>query len=181
MDCPMPALPPGLDRADPFGQKKSTLFAGTFRPQRSHVAKLAAAASLQKLGVQASPTPQGVGGSRPVTGTLSRPATGSTLDDMWDSLAVLSLRDRVSNLLQQPLPTRGEGIKEYARESSVGPLPVPPIHLSQTPSEAHGNFTIDQLVGVRDQQASEQWRGFRKNDQSDFNEARVHMGHIMRK
>eukprot|EP00913_Durusdinium_trenchii_P003275 g3030.t1 len=36
----------GFDRSDPFGQKKATLFAGTFRPQRSRSAKCVAEASL---------------------------------------------------------------------------------------------------------------------------------------
>ena len=68
-----------------------------------------------------------------------------------DLLAPFSLRDHVGNLLQQwgsrlslcctmlychvpesavhrrPLPTRGEGIKDYARECSIGPLPVSPL------------------------------------------------------
>mmetsp|Transcript_88262 Transcript_88262/g.140341 ORF Transcript_88262/g.140341 Transcript_88262/m.140341 type:complete len:167 (-) Transcript_88262:50-550(-) len=159
---------PGLDRNDPFGQKK---------------AKLVAEASLR--------TPNGLspkdGGNRSRPDT-SRPVTGSDganagLDDMWDALSIFSLRDHVSSLLQQPLPTRGEGIKDYAKESSIGPLPVPPPHLSQTPSEVHGNFVYSQQLeaGIRGAQASELWRGFQKNDQTEFNEARVHMGHIMRK
>ncbi|CAE7581120.1 unnamed protein product [Symbiodinium natans] len=100
-----------------------------------------------------------------------------------DLLAPFSLRDHVGNLLQQPLPTRGEGIKDYARECSIGPLPVPPTHLRETPSEMHGAFAYTEQLrkGVLAQQASEQWRGFPKNDQTDFNEARVHMGHMMRK
>eukprot|EP00435_Cladocopium_sp_Y103_P055687 s206_g18.t1 len=117
-------LPPGFDRSDPFGQKKTTLFAGTFRPQRSKSAKLVAEASLR--------TPNGLspkdGGNRSRPDT-SRPVTGSDgadagLDDMWDALSIFSLRDHVSSLLQQPLPTRGEGIKDYAKESSIGPLPA---------------------------------------------------------
>eukprot|EP00913_Durusdinium_trenchii_P003277 g3032.t1 len=63
-------------------------------------------------------------------------------------------------------------------------LPHPsPYSQPSVPSEAHGNYIYsDQFdATVRAQQASELWRGFPKNDQTEFNEARVHMGHIMRK
>ena len=174
-------LPPGFDKSDPFGQKKSTLHAGTFRPQRSKSAKMVAEAALRSPNGH---SPQDDGNrSRPSTGRPRTGERGPDLDDMWESLSIFSLRDHVGNLLQQPLPTRGEGIKDYARQSSIGPLPVPPAHLCTTSSEAHGNYIYSQKheAQIRGAQASELWRGFQKNDSTEFNEARVHMGHIMRK
>lgn len=88
--------------------------------------------------------------------------------------------------------------KAQAAQLSFHFIEVPPTHLSHIPSEAHGNYVYNAQfdASVRAQQASELWRGFPKNDQTDFNEARaarrerrlkkrlgceVHMCHIMRK
>eukprot|EP00434_Breviolum_minutum_P005008 symbB.v1.2.004420.t1/scaffold237.1/size257402/10 len=78
-------------------------------------------------------------------------------------------------------PKAADRRKELLAQS-VRPM-VPPAHICTRSSEAHGNYIYSQKheAQIRGAQASELWRGFQKNDSTEFNEARVHMGHIMRK
>mmetsp|Transcript_59147 Transcript_59147/g.105130 ORF Transcript_59147/g.105130 Transcript_59147/m.105130 type:complete len:190 (-) Transcript_59147:159-728(-) len=184
------SLPPSfqpLDKRDPFGGGKATIFAGSFRPSRSKSAALVAAASLSNSRGLSTALGSGKPASEGRLGTgqtSSRPMTGSSAeDDIWDLMAPIASRDHVGNLMQQPLPAKGDGIQDYTKECSVGALPVAPSHLALIPSSVQGCYIFDGQFksGLRAQKASEQWRGFPKTDQTEFNEARVKMGHIMRK
>mmetsp|Transcript_39075 Transcript_39075/g.63148 ORF Transcript_39075/g.63148 Transcript_39075/m.63148 type:complete len:209 (-) Transcript_39075:99-725(-) len=194
---PPPFLPPApvqrFERDPPA--KKCSMFGGGFKSSRNNAAVLAGE-TLARSGSQGRLATAGsrpvTGMSRPVTGMsrpvtgISRPFTGSSSDagnDLWELLAPMAVRDHVGNLLQQPLPSKGENIKDYTRECSIGALPVVPEHVKRTSSTSQTTYVYnaDKEAGTRAQKASDQWRGFPKNSQSEFNEQSVKQKLIMRK
>eukprot|EP00931_Biecheleriopsis_adriatica_P063179 TRINITY_DN38227_c0_g1_i1.p1 TRINITY_DN38227_c0_g1~~TRINITY_DN38227_c0_g1_i1.p1 ORF type:complete len:214 (-),score=23.94 TRINITY_DN38227_c0_g1_i1:42-683(-) len=111
---------------------------------------------------------------------------------VFESMALLSLRDHVACLLQQPLPSKGDydPAKDYTKEVSVAPrlfasqsLPVAPHHMKLNETtvqnlQRYGEGEKDACVAIK---KNAQWHGFQKNNQTAYNEQVVSQSHIMRK
>lgn len=106
-----------------------------------------------------------------------------TVDGMWPHLAPLTKFDHVAGLMQAPLPTKGwDNAHDYERRNRFGSLPTAPSHLAAVQSSIHDSYVHDKAYAraTRAQKASEQWRGFPRDNFTEFTEQRVKQGHIMR-
>lgn len=195
---PLPFLDNHFERA---GGGKATLAGGCFRPSRtastasaslpaSSVGFLSCGNLLVRSRVGCRRSQNEAWDLLSASASLSPPPLLVKQDDaastvnIWESLAPLARRDHMSNLLRRPLPSRDLGSHvHYTTKSSVGPIPVAPTHLKLVQSHSHGshNYGPDKQEVCAAQQVSELWRGFPKDQHTDFNEARCRMGHIMRK
>eukprot|EP00929_Paragymnodinium_shiwhaense_P010802 TRINITY_DN115770_c0_g1_i1.p2 TRINITY_DN115770_c0_g1~~TRINITY_DN115770_c0_g1_i1.p2 ORF type:complete len:232 (+),score=64.35 TRINITY_DN115770_c0_g1_i1:107-802(+) len=113
----------------------------------------------------------------------SRREVSQAGSSIWSILGPLSRFDHVANLMQHPLPTRGwDNTMDYERRNNFGALPLPPQHIKVRQSLSQSSYVNDKdyQASCRAQQASEAWRGFPKNNQTEFNEQRVMQAHIMR-
>mmetsp|Transcript_10274 Transcript_10274/g.23151 ORF Transcript_10274/g.23151 Transcript_10274/m.23151 type:complete len:221 (+) Transcript_10274:70-732(+) len=201
-NLPPPPFIPAMDRRDHAGGGRSTIMGGTFRRplmaaaadvpppplhglherigQRTLYQRAGSEGRLQTATSHRGSTARSMRSSISGRSSSSRGSRGG-VDGMWEALGPLSRRDHVSCLLQQPLLEHGHD-PALKRTSVNGPLPRCPAHLAVVQSECHGTHRYnkefrDVCVG---QQASELWRGFGRDFQSEYNEAKIMMGHIMR-
>eukprot|EP00930_Biecheleria_cincta_P031503 TRINITY_DN21861_c0_g1_i1.p1 TRINITY_DN21861_c0_g1~~TRINITY_DN21861_c0_g1_i1.p1 ORF type:complete len:231 (-),score=29.95 TRINITY_DN21861_c0_g1_i1:13-639(-) len=109
---------------------------------------------------------------------------------VFESMAMLSFRDHVGCLLQQPLPSKGHDLsKDYRKETQIAPTlgihkhPTPPNHIlvGESTIMAQNRYGDNEDAACRAQHSSEQWRGFPKHGLTEYNEQSVKQSLIMRK